>query len=47
MPDAGHQNAGLDETGLEQLLASLTAVRDGDFSKRLPRTSDPLMNQIA
>jgi len=47
MPDAGHQKAGLDETGLEQLLASLTAVRDGDFSKRLPRTSDPLMNQIA
>jgi nitrate/nitrite-specific signal transduction histidine kinase len=37
----------LDESGLEQLLAGLTAVRGGDFSTRLARTGDPLMDEIA
>src|ERR1700759_1878545 len=37
----------LDESGLEQLLAGLTAVRGGDFSTRLPKTGDPLMDKIA
>ena len=32
----------LDESGLEQLLAGLTAVRGGDFSIRLRETGDPL-----
>src|ERR1700742_154541 len=41
---AGRQ---LDESGLEQLLAGLTAVRGGDFSSRLRETGDPLMDQIA
>jgi signal transduction histidine kinase/HAMP domain-containing protein/CheY-like chemotaxis protein len=41
---AGRQ---LDESGLEQLLAGLTAVRGGDFSIRLRETGDPLMDQIA
>jgi signal transduction histidine kinase/CheY-like chemotaxis protein/HAMP domain-containing protein len=47
MDDARRQQSRLDESGLEQLLASLTAVRDGDFSMRLPRTGDPLPDQIA
>src|SRR5882724_9432956 len=47
MDDARRQQSGLDEPGLEQLLASLTAVRDGDFSMRLPKTGDPLLDQIA
>jgi signal transduction histidine kinase/CheY-like chemotaxis protein/HAMP domain-containing protein len=47
MTQAGHQQSRLDESGLEKLLAGLTAVRDGDFSQRLPRTSDPLMDEIA
>src|SRR5215472_17169758 len=47
MTQAGYQQSRLDEPGLQKLLAGLTAVRDGDFSKRLPRTSDPLMNEIA
>src|SRR5207253_293871 len=37
----------LDESSLEQLLAGLTAVRGGDFSTRLPKTGDPLMDEIA
>ncbi|HWG14902.1 MAG TPA: HAMP domain-containing protein [Streptosporangiaceae bacterium] len=41
---AGRQ---LDESGLQQLLAGLTAVRGGDFSIRLRETGDPLMDQIA
>src|SRR6266567_4075018 len=47
MDDARRQQSRLDEPGLEQLLASLTAVRDGDFSMRLPKTGDPLLDQIA
>src|ERR1700761_6424389 len=37
----------LDESGLEQLLAGLTAVRGGDLSIRLRETGDPLMDPIA
>ncbi|MBV9094465.1 MAG: HAMP domain-containing protein [Streptosporangiaceae bacterium] len=37
----------LDESGLEQLLAGLSAVRGGDFSTRLAKTGDPLMDEIA
>src|SRR5499427_5679907 len=37
----------LDESALEQLLAGLTAVRGGDFSTRLAKTGDPLMDEIA
>src|SRR5438067_3626377 len=37
----------LDESRLEQLLAGLTAVRGGDFSTRLAKTGDPLMDEIA
>src|ERR1700727_3082204 len=37
----------LDKSGLEQLLAGLTAVRGGDFSTRLAQTDDPLMDEIA
>jgi signal transduction histidine kinase/CheY-like chemotaxis protein/HAMP domain-containing protein len=47
MDNARHQPASLDDSGLEQLLSSLTAVRDGDFSMRLPKTGDPLLDQIA
>jgi signal transduction histidine kinase/HAMP domain-containing protein/CheY-like chemotaxis protein len=32
---------------LQRLLAGLTAVRSGDFSTRLPRADDPLMDEIA
>src|ERR1700690_2444819 len=37
----------LDRSGLEQLLAGLTAVRGGNFSTRLAKTGDPLMDVIA
>ena len=37
----------LDRSGLEQLLEGLTAVRGGDFSSRLAKTGDPLMDEIA
>ena len=47
MAEAGHQQSRLDEPGLQKLLAGLTAVRDGDFGKRLPRTNDPLLDEIA
>src|SRR5215472_1092249 len=35
------------DSRLYQLLAGLVAVRSGDFSKRLPKDADPLMNEIA
>jgi signal transduction histidine kinase/HAMP domain-containing protein len=47
MTEAGRPQSRLDEPGLHKLLAGLTAVRDGDFSKRLPRSSDPLLDEIA
>src|SRR5271169_4472526 len=37
----------LDRSGLEQLLAGPTAVRGGDFSTRLAKTGDPLLDEIA
>ena len=37
----------LDRSALEQLLAGLTAVRGGDFSRRLAPTGDPLVDEIA
>jgi signal transduction histidine kinase/HAMP domain-containing protein/CheY-like chemotaxis protein len=45
--DTVHSGPRLDRSGLEQLLAGLTAVRGGDFSTRLAKTGDPLMDEIA
>jgi len=45
--DTVHAGPRLDKSGLEQLLAGLTAVRGGDFSTRLAKTGDPLMDEIA
>ena len=47
MTDTVHAGPRLDKSGLEQLLAGLTAVRGGDFSTRLAKTGDPLMDEIA
>ena len=47
MTDTVQSGPRLDKSGLEQLLAGLTAVRGGDFSTRLPKTGDPLMDEIA
>ncbi|SDN54801.1 HAMP domain-containing protein [Streptomyces wuyuanensis] len=51
---AGHESleevrppAELSEEGLRKLLAGLTAVRDGDFSARLPEEADGIMGEIA
>src|ERR1700722_10859110 len=47
MPTAtefSHQPA---DPALSQLVAGLTAVREGDFSTRLPQAGDPLMDEIA
>jgi signal transduction histidine kinase/CheY-like chemotaxis protein/HAMP domain-containing protein len=41
------QRPRLDRAALEQLLAGLTAVRGGDFSRRLAPTGDPLVDEIA
>jgi signal transduction histidine kinase/ActR/RegA family two-component response regulator len=41
------QRPRLARADLEQLLAGLTAVRGGDFSVRLAKTGDPLMDEIA
>ncbi|SCE79330.1 HAMP domain [Micromonospora haikouensis] len=35
------------DPGLRQLLAGLTAVRDGDFGTRLPEDGDGLLGEIA
>jgi HAMP domain-containing protein len=45
--DLAQSGPRLDKSGLEQLLAGLTAVRGGDFSTRLAKTGDPLMDEIA
>jgi signal transduction histidine kinase/HAMP domain-containing protein/CheY-like chemotaxis protein len=45
--DTAQSGPRLDKSGLEQLLAGLTAVRGGDFSTRLAKTDDPLMDEIA
>ena len=47
MTDRVQSGPRLDRSGLEQLLAGLTAVRGGDFSTRLAKTGDPLMDEIA
>ncbi len=47
MTDTVHSGPRLDKSELEQLLAGLTAVRGGDFSTRLAKTGDPLMDEIA
>ena len=47
MTDMIQSGPRLDKSGLEQLLAGLTAVRGGDFSSRLAQTGDPLMDEIA
>ena len=47
MTDMVQSGPRLDRSGLEQLLAGLTAVRGGDFSTRLAKTGDPLMDEIA
>src|SRR5205085_421158 len=47
MTDVVQTGPRLDESRLEQLLAGLTAVRGGDFSTRLAKTGDPLMDEIA
>jgi len=46
MTDAD-QRPRLDRSALEQLLAGLTAVRGGDFSRRLAPSGDPLVDEIA
>ena len=47
MTDMVQSGPRLDRSGLEQLLAGLTAVRGGDFRTRLAKTGDPLMDEIA
>ncbi len=47
MTDTVQSGPRLDKSGLEQLLAGLTAVRGGDFRTRLNKTGDPLMDEIA
>jgi signal transduction histidine kinase/CheY-like chemotaxis protein/HAMP domain-containing protein len=47
MTAVGRPGRRMDEPGLEQLLAGLTAVRGGDFSTRLRAADDPLMDEIA
>ena len=47
MTDMVQSGPRLDKSGLEQLLAGLTAVRGGDFSTRLAKAGDPLMDEIA
>jgi signal transduction histidine kinase/CheY-like chemotaxis protein/HAMP domain-containing protein len=47
MTDVDQQRPRLDRAALEQLLAGLTAVRGGDFSKRLAPVGDPLVDEIA
>jgi len=45
--DAGRTERELADTRLQQLLAGLTAVRDGDFGTRLPQVGDELTDEIA
>ncbi len=42
-----NRKEGANETQLNELLAALMAVRNGDFSVRLEHTADGLMNEIA
>ncbi|OPC78459.1 hybrid sensor histidine kinase/response regulator [Embleya scabrispora] len=43
----GHSPQPVEDGELRQLLAGLTAVRDGDFGTRLPGSGDGLMGEIA
>jgi signal transduction histidine kinase/CheY-like chemotaxis protein/HAMP domain-containing protein len=47
MTDVAAHQTRLDEPALARLLAGLTAVRRGDFSTRLVKTGDPLIDEIA
>ncbi|TNC19426.1 HAMP domain-containing protein, partial [Amycolatopsis alkalitolerans] len=44
---AGQAAGPVDDGRLGQLLAGLKAVRDGDFSTRLPQVGDALLDEIA
>ncbi|WP_435828468.1 HAMP domain-containing protein [Micromonospora purpureochromogenes] len=44
---AGSAGGPMADPGLRQLLAGLTAVRDGDFGTRLPEDADGLLGEIA
>ncbi|HWO66143.1 MAG TPA: HAMP domain-containing protein [Umezawaea sp.] len=46
-PRPGNPEHVVDQPGLRQLLAGLTAVRDGDFGTRLPDDADGLLGEIA
>lgn len=46
-PDAAGLPTELGEDGLRQLLAGLTAVRDGDLSVRLPDAGGGILGEIA
>ncbi|WP_410580852.1 HAMP domain-containing protein [Amycolatopsis sp. lyj-108] len=45
--DAVRVGGAIDDEGLQRLLEGLKAVRDGDFSTRLPQVDDVLMNEMA
>ncbi len=45
--DESRQGPELSEEGLRRLLRGLTAVRDGDFTTRLPEGSEGLLGEIA
>ncbi|MFI6416175.1 HAMP domain-containing protein [Streptomyces sp. NPDC050842] len=46
-PHDGGPHTGLGDSGLRQLLAGLTAVRDGDLSVRLPEAGGDILGEIA
>ncbi|MET9887319.1 HAMP domain-containing protein [Streptomyces sp. NPDC006430] len=46
-PSGSGSAGGIGESELRQLLAGLTAVRDGDFRTRLPDAGDGLLGEIA
>ncbi|MBG0564721.1 HAMP domain-containing protein [Actinoplanes aureus] len=46
-PTTGTETAAVADLDLRQLLAGLTAVRDGDFRTRLPEDGDGLLAEIA
>ncbi|GAB3746000.1 HAMP domain-containing protein [Amycolatopsis oliviviridis] len=45
--DAVRVGGAIDDEGLQRLLEGLKAVRDGDFSTRLPQVDDGLMDEMA
>ncbi|MBO0728936.1 MAG: HAMP domain-containing protein [Acidimicrobiaceae bacterium] len=46
-PDTRPEESASADARLQRLLAGLTAVRDGDFSTRLPQVGDELMDEMA